>query len=229
MAKSESQSKSHRTTLISRKLAIPFEALLVLAGGVGVAVSGPNLSVWLLLAWAVAALVYLIVAGFRLLQAVRSSEQNQILLPGDSPHRGTWGKSFHLDVFVIGAASTLGVVSAILVTRNADLTDFAIFSRILAAVSLILAWLLLQIGFSRLYADTWHRGEGEPGLDFPKMEEPGLVEFTYHAFAVGAGFKTSDVEVTTSHMRALVTIHSATSFLYSAVLVAYVVSIMASA
>ena len=165
----------------------------------------------------------------RLLQAVRSSEQNQILLPGDSPHRGTWGKSFHLDVFVIGAASTLGVVSAIMVTRNADLTDFAIFSRILAAVSLILAWLLLQIGFSRLYADTWHKGEGEPGLDFPKMEEPGLVEFTYHAFAVGAGFKTSDVEVTTSHMRALVTIHSVTSFLYNAVLVAYVVSIMASA
>ncbi len=229
MAKSESQSKSHRTTLISRKLAIPFEALLVLAGGVGVAVSGPNLSVWLLLAWAVAALVYLVVAGFRLLQAVRSSEQNQILLPGDSPHRGTWGKSFHLDVFVIGAASTLGVVSAIIVTRNADLTDFAVFSRMLAAASLILAWLLLQIGFSRLYADTWHKGEGEPGLDFPKMEEPGLVEFTYHAFAVGAGFKTSDVEVTTSHMRALVTIHSVTSFLYNAVLVAYVVSIMASA
>lgn len=227
MAKSESQSNSHRTTLMSRKLAIPFEALLVVAGGVGVAVSGPNLSVWLLLAWAVAALVYLVVAGFRLFRAAKSPEQNQVLLPGDSPHRGTWGKSFHIDIFVIGAASTLGVVSAIIVTRNADLTDFSIFSRLLAAASLILAWLLLQVGFGRLYADTWHKGEGEPGLDFPKTEEPGLVEFTYHAFAVGAGFKTSDMLVITAYMRALVTIHSVTSFLYNAVLVAYVVSIMA--
>lgn len=220
-------SNSHRTTLVGRKLAIPFETILVILGGVGVALAGPDLSVWILLVWALAALIYLLVAGWRLIQAARSSEKNQILLPGDSPHRGTWGKSFHLDVFVIGSASVLGVVSAIMVTRNADLTAFSVFSRLLAAFSLLLAWSLLQVGFARLYADTWHKGEGEPGLDFPKMEEPGLVEFMYYAFSVGTAFQTSDVDVTTSHMRLLVTVHATISFLYSTVLLAFVVAMIA--
>lgn len=220
-------SNSHRTTLIGRKLAIPFEAILVTCGAIGVAIAGPTLSVWLLVIWAVAALIYLLVAGWRVIQAVRSPEKNQILLPGDSPHRGTWGKSFHLDIFVIGSASALGVVSAILVTRNADATDFAVFSRFLATVSVILSWALLHIGFARLYADIWHTGEEEPGLDFPKMEEPGLVEFTYYAFSVGTSFATPDAEVTTSHMRLVVAVHSAISFLYKTILIAFVVSMMA--
>lgn len=223
MGQPESQSNSHRTTLISRKLAIPVETLLVILGGFGVAIAGPDLSVWILLAWAIAALVYLVVAVWRLLQAAQSDEKNQILLPGDSPHRGTWGKSFHLDIFVIGSASALGVVSAVMVTRNAE----AIFPQLLAAFSLLLAWSLLQVGFARLYADTWHKGEGEPGLDFPKMEEPGLVEFTYYAFAVGTAFQTPDADVTTSHMRLVVTVHSTISYLYSTVLLAFVVAMIA--
>lgn len=220
-------SGSHRTALVGRKLAIPVEAILFLSGGVGVVIGSEDFSVWMLVVWMVAALAYLIIAARKLLQALGSSEQNQIQLPGDSPRRGTWGKSFQLDVLVIGSASTMGVISAVMVTRNADSATYSTISKLVAAICILLAWTLLQVGFSRLYADTWHQKDSGQGLDFPKMEEPGLVEFTYFAFGVGTAFQNSDVVITKSNMRMLVMVHSVASFLYSTVLLAFVVAMVA--
>lgn len=227
MAKPNAQSGSHRTTLMARKLAVPIEGLLLVSAGIGLAMGSPDFTLWMLVIWVLAALGYLAVAGKRLISAVKSPEQNQILLPTEGKRTGAWGRSFHLDVFVIGSASTMALVSAVMVSRNAELVAYPSLSKIIAAIGILMAWTLLQLGFGRLYADIWHKQDDGEGLEVPGTDEPGLVEFAYFSFGVGTAFSSSDVTITKPHMRMLVTIQAAVSFLYSTVLLAFVVSMIA--
>lgn len=227
MTKSDEPSSSHRTTLVARKLAVPLEGLLLVSGGIGLATGAPDFTLWMLVVWTLGALGYLVIAGKRLISAVKSPEQNQILLPSEGKRTGAWGRTFNLDVFVIGSASTMALVSAVMLSRNAELVTYPAFSQIIAAIGILLAWTLLQLGFGRLYADVWHRQDDGEGLEFPGTDEPGLVEFAYFSFGVGTAFSSSDVTITKPHMRMLVTIQAAVSFLYSTVLLAFVVAMIA--
>lgn len=218
--------RKHRTTLVHRHLALPLEAALVVSGGVSVAVGAPALASWLLMVWMIIAIGYIVVAVRTLVRAVASPELNEIMLPTDGPHTGAWGRSFHLDVIVIGMASTMGIAAAIVVSVDADAISHPALSRLEAAASIVLAWALLQFGFARLYADYWFRENGGGGLQFPASDRPGLVEFTFFAFGIGTAFQNSDVVVTTSHMRMIVTIHSISAFLYGSVLIAFLVSLI---
>jgi uncharacterized membrane protein len=70
----------------------------------------------------------------------------------------------------------------------------------LSGLAVILAWLIVQASYGLYYAYLYYRkgptGDPEGGLEFPGGEEPGLADFAYFAFAVGASFASSDVRVT---------------------------------
>lgn len=120
----------------------------------------------------------------------------------------------------------MGVIGAVVVLRDANDSDFANLSRVVAALSIVGAWLLLQFGFSRLYAESWFHTDNKGGLEFPDTPIPGLVEFAYFTFSVGATFQTSDTAVTSTHMRWLVTLQAILSFVYNSVLLAFAVSLI---
>lgn len=219
-------SRKHRTTLVHRHLALPLEAALVIIGGIGLAVGAPELASKMLLLWMLVAVGYLVVATRALVRGANHPEHNQILLPTERPHTGTWGGSFHIDVIVIGIASTMGIAAAIVVSGDAEKLAHPGLTRIEAAASIVLAWALMHLGFARLYADYWFRQDHGGGLEFPETPNPGLVEFAFFALGIGAAFQNSDVNITTTRMRAVVTIHSVISFLYGSVLIAFLVSMI---
>ncbi len=220
------KSHNHRTSLVSRHLAIPLEAALLISSGIGLAFGAPELGLWMLVIWMVIATSYIVLAVRRLMLALSSPELNQILLPQDGRRMGIWGGGVHVDVIVIGIAASMGIAAAIVVSQDASLNAHPVIARIVAAFSIVLAWALVQIGFARLYGVYFYLSEGGGGLDFPATPEPGLIEFTFFAFGIGTAFQNSDVEATNAQMRMIILIHSITAFLYGSVLIAFLVSLI---
>lgn len=213
----------HPTLLVARAHALPLELGLVIMGMLTVILRSPSIAVWTLGAWLLAALTYMVLAAIHLIRASRSEERNHIDFPPDLQQIGVWSQAIHVDVAIIGFSSLMGVLGAVFVLRGADKTDFVSLARIIAGLSILCAWLLLQSGFNRLYADSYFR---KGGLEFPGTDKPGFIEFVYFTFSIGATYQTSDTSVTTTHMRWLVTIHAIVCFVYNTVLLAFAVSLL---
>lgn len=216
----------HPTALLGRHLAMPLEAILIAVGVVVLLLTSSIAALWTLSIWVITAFMYIGLSVRHLHRAVHRPELNVIPPPQQEPLRGTWNRSIHLDIGIVILASLMGVFGAATVLRNADVSEHVVLSRIVAVLTIIGAWTLVQFGFSRLYADSWFHPHEHGGLDFPNCKQPGLVEFAYFAFSVGATFQTSDTNVTSTHMRWLVTVHAILCFLYNSVLLAFAVSLI---
>jgi uncharacterized membrane protein len=94
--------------------------------------------------------------------------------------------------------------------------------RILAAATVVLAWLILHTGYAMHYATLYFsRGRG---LSFPGTTLPNFLDFNYFSFAIGAAFATSDVEVCGRPIRHAVLWHSVLSFFYNAAVLGIAIS-----
>ncbi len=216
----------HSSALMARRLAMPLEASLIVMGVLTIIVGAPSTAVWLLLAWLMVALVYTAFAVRALFRAAHNDVLNRIEPVQGARPPGVWGSAIQVDVGIIGISSLMGLVGAISVLRDADASSYAVASHIVAALSIVSAWMLLQFGYARLYADSWFHVGPVGGLDFPGTSDPGLIEFAYFTFSVGATFQTSDTSVTSTHMRWLVTIHAVMCFFYNTILLAFAVSLI---
>lgn len=121
-------------------------------------------------------------------------------------------------------ASAAGLSSGLLIVSvdaiEAELEDsFASLSaiRALAAVAVVLAWLILHSGYSMHYANLYFENDG--GIRFPGTEKPNFLDFAYFAFTIGATFATSDVEITSRRIRHAVLWHSVLAFFYNAAVI----------
>ncbi|MFF1817901.1 DUF1345 domain-containing protein [Kribbella sp. NPDC058245] len=86
--------------------------------------------------------------------------------------------------------------------------------RLLAAATVVLAWLTLHVGYAMHYANIYF-ASGQ-GITFPGTQKPNFLDFAYFAFTIGATFATSDVEITNRRVRHAVIWHSVMSFFYNA-------------
>jgi len=115
-------------------------------------------------------------------------------------------------------ASAAGLSSGLLIVSvdaEDDGTSWDLWIvRLLAATTVILAWLILHIGYATHYA-TIYFAQGK-GMNFPGTTTPNFLDFGYFAFTIGATFATSDVEVTNRRIRHAVIWHSVLSFFYNA-------------
>lgn len=216
----------HPTALVARSIARPLELGLVAFGLLVLVVTAPTVGLWLLAAWVIGAYTYIVLSARHLYRASRDPARNRIHLPSTALLRGTWSTAIHIDAGIIAFASLMGLLGAFVVLRGAPDSGYAVLSRAIAALSILGAWMLLQFGFSRLYADSYFHKDPPGGLSFPDTEVPGLVEFAYFTFSVGATFQTSDTSVTNTHMRWLVTVQGVLCFIYNSVLLAFAVSII---
>src|SRR4051812_16184012 len=141
--------------------------------------------------WITVSSLYLLV-GWRVVRrrALRSREPD--------PRRG--GLWYHLlsRLFPF-AASLAGILSAlqVLVVRNdSTLTkETQIATVAVGAVGIVISWLMLHVGFARLYQSTQDRFDDHAGLEFPGTDRPILADFLYFSFTIGSTFATSDVNV----------------------------------
>lgn len=100
--------------------------------------------------------------------------------------------------------------------------DFA-----LVAGTLALAWLFVNLVYAFHYANIYYDKEGGGGLDFPGEGDPLFADFCYFSFVIGMTCQVSDVQITSTYLRRVATIHGLVAFAFNLGVLALVVNVLA--
>ena len=103
-------------------------------------------------------------------------------------------------------------------------------TKVLIIVTLALAWLFSNTVYALHYAHLayTHPETGCVGLEFPHTSHPVYWDFVYFSFTCGMAFATSDVVVTQSRMRKIVTIHCLAAFAFNIGVIAFTINVLGS-
>ena len=195
-----------------------FVGLLVAGWVVGIAWLGAERG--LLAGFDLAALVYLISCAplFRL----GTAELRRAAIENDANRWLLLALSFLL---------TLVILAAITV-QLATPDGLPLADKLLIAVSLVIVWTfgnaIYTLHYAHLYYSRVGGGKDAGGLQFPCTKEPDLADFTYFAFTLGVAVQTSDVEVTSPHIRRIVTIHCIAAFFFNLGVLALTINVLGS-
>jgi uncharacterized membrane protein len=126
-----------------------------------------------------------------------------------------------------------GIVMAVLLTAiSAEAVGHnpQPLTKALIIVTLGLAWVFANTIYAFHYAHlVYNKPEvGCVGLEFPRTGHPVYWDFVYFAFTCGMAFATSDVVVTETHMRKIVTIHCLAAFAFNIGVIAFTINVLGS-
>jgi uncharacterized membrane protein len=106
--------------------------------------------------------------------------------------------------------------------------DAAVIALLLA--TLALAWLFSNLVYAMHYGHIFYlsdpSGDDRRGLEFPGTQEPDYSDFLYFAFTLGMTFQTSDVSVTATSMRRVVTAQCLAAFLFNLGILAFTINVL---
>lgn len=185
--------------------------------GIVVIVIPDDQSAIVLLLWNAITLTYVIIgATYARLERSTTGDDEPDLLPWWERTRfgGLFRSAFPM------LASFVGLVASLSVLLSSDLPEAdAQLLRVVGVLTMVLAWLMLHIGYARRYRRDYDRW-GHQGFAFPETKHPQLIDFLYFALTLGTTFATSDVNVTRRSVRWTVLVHSIIGFFYNAVVLA---------
>jgi uncharacterized membrane protein len=192
----------------------------------GVAAAGFGFSIALLHNWALAAM-----CGFDLAAVVFLASCLPLL--GTRESRVIREHAQANDANRILLLVVTGVVMAILliaISAEAVGKNPQPLTKSLIIVTLALAWLFANTVYAFHYAHMvyLHPDVGCVGLEFPRTAHPVYWDFVYFAFTCGMAFATSDVVVTETHMRKVVTIHCLVAFAFNIGVIAFTINVLGS-
>jgi uncharacterized membrane protein len=103
----------------------------------------------------------------------------------------------------------------------------------LVLATLLLAWIFANAVYALHYAHLFYTGadggKDSAGLDFPgERKEPDYADFVYFAFTLGVAVQTSDVCITSPHIRRIVTLHCVAAFIFNLGIVAMAINVVAN-
>ena len=103
-------------------------------------------------------------------------------------------------------------------------------TKTLIILTLALAWLFSNTIYALHYAHLvyMHPDVGCVGLEFPRTQHPVYWDFVYFAFTCGMAFATSDVQITSQHIRKVVTIHCLAAFAFNIGVLAFTINVLGS-
>jgi uncharacterized membrane protein len=106
----------------------------------------------------------------------------------------------------------------------------ALVDRALIVVSVMLAWTFGNAVYTLHYAHLFYsrgaHGNDRAGLEFPGTPEPVMSDFVYFAFTLGVAVQTSDVQVTSRHIRKVVIVHSVVGFFFNLGVLALAINVL---
>jgi uncharacterized membrane protein len=113
-------------------------------------------------------------------------------------------------------------------------TDGNSWLLLVAIANVPLGWATLHtvmaFHYAHLYYSASDDAENEKGdargLEFPKTEQPSILDFIYYSFVVGMTAQVSDVQTSSQAMRRTTVIHGVTSFLFNTVILAFAVNVV---
>lgn len=102
--------------------------------------------------------------------------------------------------------------------------------KVLIVVSVVLAWLfgnaVYALHYAHLFYSRGSHGNDRAGLEFPGTPEPVMSDFVYFAFTLGVAVQTSDVQITSRHIRKVVTVHSVVGFFFNLGVLALAINVL---
>lgn len=100
------------------------------------------------------------------------------------------------------------------------------------AASLVLIWLFANAVYTLHYCHLFYTrddgGKDAAGLEFPGTKEPLMSDFVYFAYTLGVAVQTSDVQVTSPHIRKVVTAHCVAGFFFNLGVLALTINVLAA-
>jgi uncharacterized membrane protein len=104
---------------------------------------------------------------------------------------------------------------------------------LIVVLTLTLAWtfgnLICALHYARIYYDAGPDGADHAGLIFPGTDAPDFWDFVYFAFVLGMTFQVSDVQIVSSRIRRIATVHGLLAFFFNIGVVALTVNLIAGA
>jgi uncharacterized membrane protein len=134
-------------------------------------------------------------------------------------------------LLVLSFLLSVVILSAVIaeLARRAEMTPF---DKGLVAASLVLVWTFANAVYTLHYAHLFYTaddgGKDRAGLEFPKTKEPLMADFVYFAFTLGVAVQTSDVIVTSPHIRKVVTAHCVAGFFFNLGVLALTINVLGS-
>ena len=104
---------------------------------------------------------------------------------------------------------------------------------LLVITTLALAWTFANMVYALHYAHLYYSGKDggkdQAGLDFPgNRPEPDYWDFVYFSFTLGVALQTSDVCISSTGIRRVVTLHCVAAFVFNLGVLAMAINILAS-
>lgn len=139
-------------------------------------------------------------------------------------------------VILLALAFALTIVILIAVgSEIASSKRSGVFDIVLTIATLLIAWFFGNSVYALHYAHLFYTaddgGKDKAGLTFPadkgKERDPTFSDFVYFSFTVGSALATSDVNVTSTHIRKVVTAHTIAAFIYNVGVFALTVNMLA--
>jgi uncharacterized membrane protein len=132
--------------------------------------------------------------------------------------------------FLLGLTGIVMAVLLIAIAAEAVGHTPEPFTKILIIATLALAWLFSNTVYAFHYA---HMAYTKPdvgciGFDFPRTHNPVYWDFIYFSFACGMAFATSDVNITETRLRIVVTLHCLAAFAFNIGALAFTINVLAS-
>lgn len=102
----------------------------------------------------------------------------------------------------------------------------------LAAATVVLSWLFVQLVFAMHYAHLYYleEDEGAPkgGLEFGQCGEPDYWDFFHFSIVMGATAQTADITFTSKKMRRVGTLHTLVAFGFNTAILATMINLAAN-
>lgn len=103
-------------------------------------------------------------------------------------------------------------------------SDFAI-----VAGTLVLTWIFSNLVYAFHYAHVFYdqKDEGDAGgILFPEGSRPIFSDFVYFAFTIGMTCQTADLNITSRHIRRVVTLHGLFAFFFNLGVLALTINVL---
>lgn len=129
-------------------------------------------------------------------------------------------------IATLAAIASMGALAAELSAKGGGTLRI-----VLAAVTVILSWLLVQIMFAMHYAHIYYlaeeSGTHQGGLEFGDYEEPDYWDFVHFAIVLGATAQTADIVIRSKQMRRVGTLHTLVAFGFNTAILATLIELAA--
>ena len=206
---------------LRRHLRFNLSALLFLVLTAGFCALGMGLARAIVLAFCIAATVFLAALAVMFSGANTAS----IRARAHEEDQGRWG------ILSSSVAVSLVTLIALGLELHASKSG-GVLEIALAASSLLLSWLFMNAMFALHYAHDYYgdddRQRKRGGLEFPSDGDPDYWDFVYFAFVLGMTFQVSDVQISGRRLRRTALVHGVIAFFFNVVIVALSVNVVAS-